>query len=281
VALVDERERDSYKQAVRRLAVLALGIVLLSTPAAASSDNWWFKTPGGAAYCGIPESGTWLCMTPDNGFWIRFTGTYGDNTDVREGYDDRYRGYRGAAPRVLGFGQVFYTSDAAAITCWSRRAGLTCKQIGGLSFTLSRSGGYRIFYAPPGLPPNVHPLFRTRHGMYCGIDADNLEPAKPILQCWRPLDGLNLPIAHDDAGRRVGHGRREMAVGFRPPGFRILAYGDTFEWRCREVTRRWADRCSTSVGTPVFTCTSTRARLTCTNLNGHGFWASARSFYTF
>jgi hypothetical protein len=77
VALVDEREQDGYKQAVRRLALLALGAALLGTPAAASSHNWWFKTPGGAAYCGIPKSGSWLCMTPEGGFWIRLTGIYG------------------------------------------------------------------------------------------------------------------------------------------------------------------------------------------------------------
>ena len=159
-----------------RLALLVVAVALLATPAAASSDNWWFKTPGGAAYCGIPKSGSWLCMTPDDGFWIRLTGIYGSNTDVRKGYTDRFRGYRGPAPSTLGFGEVFYTSDAAAITCWSRRSGLTCKQIQGLSFWLGRNRGYRIFYSAPGLPPDVYPLFRTGHGIYCGIDADTLVP---------------------------------------------------------------------------------------------------------
>ncbi len=266
---------------MRRLAILAVAMVVHATPAAASADNWWFKTPGEAAYCGIPEAGVWLCMTPNDGFWIRLTGIYGRNVDVREGYSDRFRGYRDPGVRVLGFGRVQYTSDAAAVTCWSRRSGLTCKQIAGLSFWLGRYRGYRIFWDAPGFPPNVRPLFVTGHGIYCGIDRDNLEPANPVLQCWRPADGLTLGIGHDNAGRRGSHGHWEKAIGFRPPGFRSLAYGSTFVWRCREVTARYADGCSTGAGTPVFTCFSTRARLNCANRNGHGFWASARSFYTF
>jgi hypothetical protein len=61
----------------------------------------------------------------------------------------------------------------------------------------------------------------------------------------------------------------------------VLDYGRTFTWRCRKVTAFLAERCSTNAGEPVFTCTSARSRLTCQNRNGHGFWASARSFYTF
>jgi len=253
-------------------------MVVYATPAAASADNWWFKTPGEAAYCGVDNG--FLCMTPNDGFWIRFTGAE-DDADVRKGYADRYRGYRGLADRVLGFGQVFYSSDAAVITCWSRRTGLTCKHYEGLSFWLGRYRGYRIFYDAPGFPPNVRPLFRTGQGIRCGIDRDNLEPASPVLQCWRPADGLLLGIAHDDGGRRGGHIRWEKAIGFRPPGFRLLATGGTFVWRCRKVTALTAERCSTSAGEPVFTCTSSRVRLTCSNRNGHGFWASARSFYIF
>jgi hypothetical protein len=263
---------------VRRLALIVVAVVLLATPAAASSDNWWFKTPGGAAYCGVDNG--FVCMRPADGFWIRFTGTY-DRTDIRKGYSDRYRGYRAPADRALRFGQLFYSSDAQVITCWSRRAGVTCKHYEGLSFSLGRGGGYRIFYDAPGFPPNALPLFRTDHGIRCGIKGDNLEPSSPILDCWRPLDGLFLEIAHDGAGRRGAHDRIEKAIGYRPPGFRLLKYGSTFEWRCRVVTAHYAERCSTSAGEPIFTCTSSRARLTCTNHSGHGFWASARSFYTF
>lgn len=198
----------------------------------------------------------------------------------------RQEGVRGPLPgipdpavEVLKFGRVQYTSDAAAITCWSRRTGLTCKQIGGLSFTLGRNGGYRIFYTAPGLPPNVRPLFRTDHGIYCGIDQDTLVPEYPTLDCWNPADGLVIGIGYPGARGRAGH--HGLTIGFRPPGFPKPAYGRTSVWRCRKVTNFDAENCSQKVGEPVFTCTSTRAHLTCRNRNGHGFWASARSFYTF
>lgn len=265
---------------MRRLVILAaLAVALQATPAAAQADDWWFKTPGGAAYCRF-ETRAFLCMRPDDGFWIRLTRIFGSHPDVRVGSSDDFRGFDGPATRMLGFGQVFYSSDAAVITCWSRRTGLTCKQIAGLSFSLGRERGYRIFYDAPGFPPNVQPLFRSQHGVFCGVDADNLEPSNPFLRCWRPADGLVLGLAHDNEGRG-SHNRREKAVGFRPPGFRLLASGATFVWRCRDVTANLAERCSTRAGEPVFTCTSTRARLTCRNRSGQGFWASARSFYTF
>jgi hypothetical protein len=266
---------------VRRIVLFAaLAVALQVSPAAAQSDDWWFKTPGGAAYCRL-ETGAFLCMRPSDGFWIRLTRIFGRHADVRTGSSGDFRGFDGPAATVLGFGRVFYSSDAAAITCSSRKTGLTCKQIEGLSFTLGRERGHRIFYDAPGFPPNVQPLFRSSHGVLCGIDRENLEPSNPLLDCWRPADGLVLGIAHDSAGNRGSHGRSEKAHGFRPPGFRPLASEDTFQWRCRDVTARLAERCSTSAGTPVFTCTSTRTRLTCRNRSGHGFWASARSFYTF
>jgi len=214
-------------QAVRRLAILAVAMVVYATPAAASADSWWFKTPGEAAYCGVGEVGGFVCMTPNDGFWIRFTGSY-DDVDVRKGYSDRFRGYRAPADRVLGFGQVFSSSDAAVITCWSRRTGLTCKHYEGLSFWLGRYRGYRIFYDAPGFPPNVRPLFQTGHGIRCGIDDDTFTPENPLLRCWRPADGLVLVIRHNDGGGRGGHYRDEKAIGFRPPGFRSLGHGSTF-----------------------------------------------------
>lgn len=268
------------KRLAKRLLILvALAVVLQAAPAAAAPGDWAFKTPGGKAYCRLDAG--FLCMTPKDGFWIRLTRIVGDHADVRTGYDERFRGDRGPADRVLGFGGVFISSDAAVITCWSRRTGLTCRHYEGLSFSLGRERGYRIFYGIPGFRPNVSPLFRSSHGIFCGIDRDNLEPANPYLRCWRPADGLLLGIAHDDAGRRGGHDRSEQTLGFRPTGFRSLAADGTFAWRCRTVTTLFADDCSTSAGTAVFTCTSRRARLTCRNRNGHGFWASARSFYTF
>jgi len=251
-----------------------------ATPAAASAEDWWFKTPGEAAYCRF-ELRNWLCITPNDGFWIRLTHVYDSgDVDVRKGYSDRFRGYRDPAVRVLGFGRVQHSSDAEVITCWSRRTGLTCKHYGGLSFWLGRYRGYRIFYDAPGFPPNVRPLFQTGQGIRCGIDGDTFTPENPLLRCWRPADGLVLVIRHNDGGRRGGHYRDEKAIGFRPPGFPLLSRDRAFVWRCRKVTALFAERCSTSAGTPVLTCTSTRARLTCLNRNGHGFWVSARSFYT-
>jgi hypothetical protein len=199
---------------------------------------------------------------------------------VRKGYSSDFRGVRAPAERVLRFGQVYYSSDAEVITCWSRRSGLTCKQFEGLSFWLGRGRGYRIYYDAPGVAPRVQPLFRTPHGIWCGI-ADSQEPSNPFFECWRPSDGLVLGIAHDDADQRGSHSRNEQAIGFRPRGFRPLGYAGTFEWRCRSVDPRFAEDCSPKRGLPVFTCTSSRTRLTCRNLNKHGFWASRRSFYTF
>lgn len=262
---------------MRRLAVLALTVAVLATPAAASSDNWWFKTPGGAAYCGVDNG--WVCMRPEDGFWIRITGIFSRHADVRKGEADRYRGYHGPAPETLEYGQVLYTSDAKIVTCWSRQAGLTCRHWEGLSLWLGRDRGYRIYYGAPGFPPNVLPLFRTGDGIYCGIDEESHTPETPYLDCWQPADGLVIGIAYP--GRRGVHGHSEQAIGFRPRGFRTLAYGETFVWRCRRVNAFLAEKCSTKAGELVFTCTSTRAQLRCQNRSGHGFWASARSFYTF
>src|SRR5262245_6787032 len=217
------------------------------------------------------ESNGFLCATPNDGFWIKLTGIYGKDVDVRKGYSTRFRGLRAPAARILGFGQVFYSSDAEVITCWSRRTGLTCKQFDGLSFWLGRRLGYRIYYDVPGIAPRVRPLFRTPHGIWCGI-AESLEPANPQLECWRPADGLLLSVLHSER-RRGAHSRREKAIGFRPRGFRLLDYGGTFEWRCRNVTPSSAQGCSTSSGVPVFTCASGRVRLTCRNRDKHGFWA--------
>jgi hypothetical protein len=275
--MIDETKSSGYKQAVSRLAALVVAVVVLATPAAASSDNWWFKTPGGAAYCGVDRG--WVCMRPEDGFWLRFTGVYPQRGgDVRKGESDRYLDYRGPAPRILRFGEVFYTSDAQIVSCWSRRQGVTCKLYEGLSFWLGRDRGYRIFWDAPGFPPNVLPLFRTGHGIYCGIDQETLVPEYPTLDCWNPADGLVIGIGYP--GRRASHRHSEKAIDFRPRGFRKLSWGDTFEWRCRRVTTFLAEKCSPAEGEPVFTCTNTRAQLTCRNRNGHGFWVNARSFYT-
>jgi hypothetical protein len=268
-----------------RVVVLALVIVVVyALPASAAlRSDWAFKTPGGSTYCRYMQA-AWECVTPRDGFWIRFTFTriHGtDAVDVRKGSSARLRGLRDRSVSVLGFGRTFSSSDADVITCRSRSRGLTCRHYGGLSFWLGRTRGHRIYWDAPGFRPDVsRPLFKTDHDLRCGI-ARSLEPSSPSLTCWRASDGLELGIAHDDAGRRGGHGRNEKALGYRPAGFRAISYGSVFEWRCRDVTAFSAERCSTREGTAVFTCTNTRARLTCRNRNGHGFWASARSFYTF
>jgi hypothetical protein len=265
---------------VRRFVLSIAALTLLVLPAGASGRaDWWFATPGGAAYCGFDAKG-WTCIRPQDGFWIRLVFGRRENiVDVRKGVSEAYRSNRERAVRTLRYGEEFVTSDAAIVTCWSRSSGVTCKHYLGLSFTIGRGGGYRIFHDAPGLPPNVTPLFKTGHGIYCGINRETFVPEQPSLDCWNPTDGLEIGIGY--SSRRGSHNRNEEAIGFRPRGFRMLAYGEMLEWRCRHVTATTAERCSTSAAEPVFTCTSTRARLTCRNRGGHGFWASARSFYTF
>jgi hypothetical protein len=146
---------------------------------------------------------------------------------------------------------------------------------------LGRALGYRIYYAAPGFKPRVRPLFRA-HGVWCGIDVDTLAPENPWLLCWRAADGLELSIAHQDAGFGGEHSRREKARGYRPAGFRLLGFGRTVTWRCRDVVADFAEQCSTrSTGTAVFTCTNTAVRLTCRNRRGRGFRVNARTFYAF
>jgi hypothetical protein len=267
---------------VRRLLLCAAVGVALGAPSPAAAE-WVFKTPGEAAYCrmefvhGVFDA--FRCVTPNDGFWIRLTGlSKGTNVAVVKGVSRAFHGYRNRAVRVLPFGREFFSSDAFLITCWSRRSGLTCKHYDGLSFWLGRYRGYRIYYDAPGFTPRVKPLFQTDHGVRCGIDLAVLEPANPILLCWRPADGLQLSLAH--AGG-PSHERREKARGYRPGGFPALQRGASFVWRCRAVTAEFAERCSAGAGTAVFTCRSDRARVTCRNRRGRGFWVSARSFYAF
>jgi hypothetical protein len=267
----------------RLLLCAAASVVALAAPSPALAAEWVFRTPGEAAYCRMEFTqgvfDAFRCVTPNDGFWIRLTGlSKGTNVRVVKGVSPAYRGYRNPAVRVLPFGREFFSSDAFVITCWSRRTGLTCKHYDGLSFWLGRYRGYRIYYDAPGFPPHVSPLFQTAHGVCCGIDTAVLEPANPILLCWRPADGLELSLAHSDG---ASHDRREKARGFRPAGFPLLRRGASFVWRCRQVTEAFAERCSTAAGKAVFTCQSDRARLTCRNRRKHGFWVSSLSFYAF
>jgi len=222
------------------------------------------------------------CITPNDGFWIRIKGLlHPREPKITKGYNSAYKRYRNNAVPVLAFNRRWYTSDAQVVSCWSRSTGLTCKHYDGLSFWLGRYKGYRIYFDAPGFRPSVRPLFRTSHGLYCGINQDTLEPANPGLLCWAPRSGLELAVYHNTAGQGGGSGRREKAKGYRPPGFRMLAIGQTFTWRCRSVTAGFAEKCSTASGTAVFTCENEAARLTCKNLKGEGFWVSRTSFYAF
>jgi hypothetical protein len=185
-----------------------------------------------------------------------------------------------ALPRFLG--KEWWFGDAGLVICTSRSSGLTCTApTSGLSFWLGRYKGYRIFYKKPGFLPSISKrFFRTAHGVYCGLAA-TLEPANPAITCWVPGSGLQLSIAHDNAGQRGTHTRNERAKGYRPKGFRALPASASFSWRCRSVSEDFAERCSTSAGQQVLSCTSTPARLTCRNGEMHGFWVSRGGFSTF
>ena len=238
---------------MRRAVLAAAAAAALAVPGEAAA--WDFRTPGDAAYCRI-EQGTgsaFLCMTPNDGFWIRLSRLNG-RADVAKGQAPRFR-TKPAGVRLLPFGRTWMSSDAAVVTCWSRRSGLTCRHYDGLSFWLGRFRGYRIYYDAPGFRPQVRPLFRTPFA-WCGSSA-TFEGA--LLRCWSPLSGLELTLTSSDAAE---HGRRERAKGYRPRGFRLLARGRTFAWQ-------------------RISCRYDATRLTCRNARGRGFWMTARSFYAF
>jgi hypothetical protein len=273
---------------MRRLAVVLLAFVALAAPGRAEAAGWDFRTPGDAAYCRLefaPVQGgsvfnAFRCMAPSTGLWLRLEfGRGDDSVRITKGYDVRFLAYRDPQVHVLRFGREFASSDAYAVTCRSRRGGLTCRHYDGLSFWLGRFRGYRIYYDRPGFKPHVRPLFRA-HGVWCGIDLDTLEPSAPMLECWRPADGALLAVGYG-AGYRGSYLRREEAIGFRPRGFRVLDTGRTSTWRCRKVEPSFAERCSTGAGGAVFTCRSATVRLTCRNRAGHGFWVSRAAFYVF
>jgi hypothetical protein len=267
---------------VKAVAVVTLAFLFTGTSSTVTRD-WAFRTPGGSVYCQLEFHrsvfDSFRCFTPSDGFWIRISPVSA-HARVSKGYSDRLRGLRPRGVPLLGLGREWLSSDAALISCRSRRSGLTCKEYDGLSFWLGDSRTYRVYYDAPGFRPNVRPLFRTGHGVWCGIDRDTLEPALPNLLCWRPADGLQLTVAHG-AGRPADYERREKARAYRPHRFPLLSCGRTFVWRCRRVDRDSAEDCSTTAGGRVFTCINGRFRLACRNRNGRGFWVNARSFSAF
>jgi len=229
----------------------------LSQPAEAStggSQFFGFRTPGDIAYCqmGFPEQSgfrTLRCWRPTDGSWIRLAG-FQNNVRASKGCSSIYRGYHNDRVPLLPFGRKWATGDVATFTCWNRITGLTCKHIDGLTIWLGCSKGYRIYYDAPGFRPHVRPLFRTGHGIYCGIDLDNLAPEVPSLLCWQPSTALELGVGHNASAGWSS--RQEKAKGFRPRGFRVQPYGATFSWLCTDVSGSFAEHCSTTHGTAVF-----------------------------
>ena len=216
---------------------------------------------------------------PSDGFYVRIGQVSTEHPTIDKGYN---RAYRGFAQRVvtLPFGKTWYSSDASAIVCTSRSTGLTCRHpSSGLSFWLGRFRGYRIYVDEPGERPLVRPFFRTSRA-YCGLNRLNLAPEVPGFVCWRPDSGLVVSVSHQTDGR--GSFRREaLAEGFRPAGFPMLRPGSSFAWRCREVTPDFAERCSLTRGTPVFTCSNEQGELTRKNVRGDGFYVGRYGFYVF
>ncbi len=263
---------------------VALGFACLGAappPAAA----WDFRTSGDAAYCRVEFArgrfDAFRCVRPRDGFSLRFTGLWGRNVRVAIARADRFRVLQGRRIPMLEFGRTWLSSDAATVSCWSGRRWLTCKHYDGLSFSLGRRTGYRIYYDAPGFRPIVTPLFRTPAGVWCGINRRTLESAVPLLLCWRPVDGAELSISHGGGTAQGTQRRDEKAIDFRPKGFRLLRRGAVFTWRCRDVQDQFAERCSSSAGLRVFVCRNANHRLTCRNRAGHGFWINAAAFATF
>jgi hypothetical protein len=268
---------------VKRL--LALAVIAVGVPAAGASvippsqTQWSFRTPDDGAYCAFSDP--FVCFRPSDGFYVQFKGIFRKYPKFVRGRSNRYLGYQNARVPLLRFGEVRYSSDAEVVTCWSRRSGVTCKHYdSGLSFWIGRRSGYRIYVQPPGRAPIVRPFFRTPFGAHCGLSLDNLEPSAPVLLCWTPRDGLLLSLAHRASG--AGYAYEENVKGLRPAGYPLLAAGRDFIWRCRSVGADFADRCSTTRGTPVFTCENRRNGLTCRNRRAQGFWTGHdRNFYVF
>jgi hypothetical protein len=272
-------------RSVRLLIVAAaVAIGLGVTHSARAETIEAFKTPGEAAYCQMETSNFSLnafrCFTPNDGWWIRFTGLERGNVQITKGTDDRYRGYRSSMFDLLSFGKTWWSSDAAVITCVSRASGLTCKEYNGLTFWIGRYRGYRIFVGPAGEKPQIaKPLFRTTHGIYCGVGL-SLETDAQSMVCWRASDGVQLSLYHAH-GVKTAWARNENATGYRPSGYPLLGTSATFVWRCRKIDAEFATSCSKTLGTAIFTCKSESARLTCRNDTLHGFWMSRASFYTY
>jgi hypothetical protein len=135
-----------------RVSLLVLGLIALSLTIAAPArpvDQFMFRTPDHAAYCGMnfvrKEWKEFVCFTPNDGFYVRMTNLYGARVKISKGYLDRFVGYRNRRVPLWRFGRTWYSSDAEIVTCSSRRTGLTCRHWRGRGWWLGRFRGYRIF----------------------------------------------------------------------------------------------------------------------------------------
>jgi hypothetical protein len=129
----------------------------------------------------------------------------------------------------------------------------------------------KSFLDRPGFEPRVTPSFRTQWGAYCGIEATTLVPEEPLFVCWNSRNGASVGVDFAAKGRPGSFWREERARGYRPGGFPILKPGAVFEWRCDNVNRFSAERCSTKARTVVFRCVASRTGLRCANIHGRGF----------
>jgi hypothetical protein len=115
-------------------------------------------------------------------------------------------------------------------------------------------------------------LFKTPgNAAYCYL-ALSLAPENPMLACWTPNDGFVASINHDTTRGYAGYGSARIFRAYTPPRYQVLGFGKSFNWRCRSVDASFAEGCSPTRGTIVFSCASRRTGLTCTNRDGHGFW---------
>jgi hypothetical protein len=261
-------------------ALVVFAIASLSPSAGAVGQRWDFRTPGDAAYCRL-ELGGLRCIRPNDGLWIRITVSSSGIARITKGYAHRWRAFRDRTVRTLGYNRAWLSSDAALLTCVSRRTGLTCNYYKGRAFWLGRYRGYRIYRGPPGSVPTVDPFFRTTHGVWCG-NSSVLEPTYMILDCWRVNDGTTVSLPHSERKRNLWIVRNPHARNYRPPGFPLVRPGETFILRCRRVTPRYADHCAPrGLGRTVFTCRAPSPELRCENRFGRGFVLGPRSVTSF
>jgi hypothetical protein len=119
--------------------VVAVALALAFPAAAIAVAD--FKTPGGAAYCGITHGEApygLICWTPNDGFTVSMRA----RSRAYKEYHRPNRGYHDVVGQTLGFGQKW---ASVGFRCVSRRTGLTCINRVGHGWWLGRYRGYRLF----------------------------------------------------------------------------------------------------------------------------------------